>query len=425
MKGKKERLVVIGAGFAGLNVARHVDHKRFDVVLIDRNNYHSFPPLFYQIASCGLEPGNVAFPLRRETAGRHFGGVEFHMGRVGSVDMASRHVVTDHETIGFDRLVIAAGTCNNFFGDASLVDRVYTMKSIAEALRLRNAVLDRLERAAVTDDEQLRRRLLTFVVIGGGPSGVEISGALGEMKRFIIPREYRSIDPAEVSIILYEGTDRLLRAMSPRASEAALRGLRQLMVDVHTGHVMKSYDGSTVTIDDGSTIESETVIWTAGVAAVKFDITGGEVTTGPGGRIEVDEFNRVKGLDGVYAIGDICYCPSERYPRGCPQLAQPAIQQGRCLARNLNAGEARHPFVYHDKGSMATIGRGRAVADLGKRFLSGFIAWTAWMGVHLMSLLGLRNRLVVLINWAWAYFTYATSLRLLIRPTDHPDRSRR
>lgn len=416
---KKKKLVIIGGGFGGLNTARHVDKKIWDVVLVDRNNYHSFPPLFYQVASSGLEPASISFPLRRELNNRRYRGCSFRMGTVDRIDTAARTVHTQFETIPYDAVVIAAGTTNNFFGIPDLEKKVYTIKSITEAIRCRNEVLDRLERAALCTDPEHRRHLLTFVVVGGGPAGVEIAGALGEMKRYVIRREYPTIDPDEVRVILVEGTDALLGAMGPKASADALEGLRQLMVDVQLGKMMKSYDGGTLTFSDGTSTVTDTVIWTAGVTGVPFTVEGAEAVRGA--RWEVDEYNRVKGLDDVYAIGDIAMMPSDKFPHGHPQVAQVAIQQGRNLARNLSMDEAyRRPFAYRDKGTMATIGRNRAVVDAGKLHLSGRTAWWMWLVVHLMSILGMRNRTVVMINWMWNYFTFSTGLRLLLRPDRYP-----
>lgn len=420
----KKKLIIIGGGFAGLNLVKKVDKKIWDVVIIDRNNYHSFPPLFYQVASSGLEPASICFPLRRELIGRRYQGAEYHMGSVSTIDAGAHTVSTQFETLPYDALVIAAGTTNNFFGIADLEKHVFTLKSTPEAIRCRNEVLDRLERASLCNDAIRRRSLLTFVVVGGGPAGVEIAGALGEMKRFIIKREYPSINPDEVRVILVEGSDALLRAMGPKSSADALKGLGQLCVDVQLNKTMKSYTDRVLTFTDGSEIHTDTVIWTAGVTGVTFDIKGTDVAPGHGNRWVVDEYHRVVGTNGIYAIGDIALMPTAEYPHGHPQVAQAALQQGANLARNLNHPE-RHPapFTYHDKGSMATIGRNRAVVDIGKMHLSGRTAWWAWLLVHLMSILGMRNRAVVLINWMWNYWTFSTGLRLLMRPQRYPLRN--
>lgn len=419
---EKRKLIIIGGGFGGLNLARSIDKDNWDVVLVDRHNYHSFPPLFYQVASSGLEPASISFPFRREIRGRRFKGVSFHMGDVKEIDVLARKVHTQFETLDYDKLVIAAGTTNNFFGIADLEKHVYTIKSTPEAIRCRNEILARLEEASLCHDPARRRRLLTFVVVGGGPAGVEIAGALGELKRYIIAREYPSISPEEVRVILVEGTDALLRAMGPKSSADALKGLSQLMVEVMLGKSMKAYTRGLLTFADGSTIDTDTVVWTAGVTGVSFDLKGTDVKPGPGNRWAVDEYNAVKGIPDVYAIGDIALMQTDDYPRGHPQVAQVAIQMGNTLARNLSADSPK-PFKYRDRGSMATIGRNRAVVDIGKIHMSGLVAWLAWIVVHLMTLLGMRNRTIVFINWMWGYFNFSAGLRLLLRPDRYPLRS--
>lgn len=420
----KKRVVVIGGGFAGLNLIKKLDKRRFEVLLVDRNNYHSFPPLFYQIASSGLDPGSISFPFRREMRKGSVKGARYNMGEVKTIDVANKTVTTQFETIPYDKLVIAAGTTNNFFGMTDLYKRVFTLKSTPEAIRCRNEILDRLERASLCKNADERRRLLSFVVIGGGPTGVEIAGAIGEMKRYILHREYPNISTDDLNIILVEGTDRLLRTMSEAASREALEYLGHLMVSVKLGKTMKSYENNIVTFADGEQTYSEMVIWTAGVTGEPMEIVGAELERGPGNRFIVDEYNRVKGLDDVYALGDISLMMSDAYPKGHPQLAQVAIQQARLLAKHLNKNEFTTAFQYVDKGSMATVGRNRAVADLKHIHLYGRPAWLTWMFVHLISILGMRNKLSVLMNWIWAYCTYSTSLRLLIHSNRYPLRSR-
>lgn len=415
----KPRLVVIGGGFAGLNFVRRIDRKAWNVTLVDRNNYHSFPPLFYQVASSGLDPASISFPLRQEVRSRAR-GVTFNMGEVLSIDTESKTVRTDVETIPYDRLVIAAGTTNNFYGIEGLEDQVYTLKSTAEAIRCRNDILARLERAAITDDESERRRLLTFVIVGGGPTGVEIAGALGEMKRYVLRREYPRISPDEVSVTIVEGSDRLLRTMSEKASEHALRYMAELMVNVELGKTMKTYRDGVISFTDGTEMEADMLVWTAGITGVPFRFEGSQPEMVPGGRFKVDEFNRVEGLKDVYALGDICCHTDERYPRGCPQLAQVAIQQAKTLAYNLRKGSWVRPFSYKDKGTMATVGRNRAVCDLKGMRLTGWPAWVTWMFIHLISLLGMRNKIAVMLSWTWSYFTYSSGARLLLHPTRQP-----
>lgn len=416
----KKRVVIIGGGFGGLNLAKYLDKKKYDVMIVDKNNYHSFAPLFYQVASSGLEPSGITFPLRREMRRRRMRGCRYSMGTVSIIDVSRKEIITEFEKIPYDILVIAAGATNNFFGIDGLKDHVYTMKSASESIRARNAVLYNLERASQCQDPEERKALLTFAVVGGGPTGVEIAGALGEMKRWVIAREYPRIRPEEVKVILYEGTDKLLRTMSEKSSADALRDLGQLMVDVRLGKTMKAYKDGELTFADGEKVQSRVVIWTAGIVGNSFTIVGSDVKAGPGGRFAVDEYNRVTGLDDVFAIGDISCHIDERFPRGCPQLAQPAIQQGRCLARNLNRSSFTEAFDYYDKGSMATIGRNRAVVDMGKMHINGWTAWMAWLAVHLVTLLGMRNKIVVLINWIWSYCGFATSLRMILKPNKEP-----
>lgn len=432
MEEPRKRIVVIGGGFAGLNFVKHIDASKFDVTLIDRNNYHSFPPLFYQVASSGLDPSSICFPLRRELRKRHNARVRYNMGEVQEIDVARRTVLTSMETVPFDLLIVAAGTTNNFFNMPRLVDSVFTIKSTPEALRCRNEVLSLLERASIEPNAEKRRALLNFVVVGGGPSGVEIAGALGEMKKYVLPREYPAISPDEISITLVEGSGKVLGTMSGQSSAAAAKSLRDLMVDLRFGANMTSYSDNIIHLSDGSELPASMVIWTAGVTAEGFNFTSAgeplsQTLTGHGGRLIVDRFSRVNGLRNIFAIGDISIVEGDpEYPGGHPQLAQVAIQQGRALARNLNSDSADSgewkPFRYDDKGSMATIGRNRAVVDMKHLHFHGFMAWLVWMFIHLISILGMRNKIAVLLNWIWAYFNYSTSLRLLIGPSRHPRR---
>lgn len=418
----KERIVIIGGGFAGLNLIKSLDRNRCDVILVDRHNYHSFPPLFYQIASSGLDPGSINFPLRRELYRKlKKGNTGFSMRTALSVDPENKTVTTDRETISYDKLIIAIGTTNNFFNMPQLKEKVFTLKSTPQALRCRNEILDRLERASITESDEERRQLLSFVVVGGGPTGVEIAGAIGEMKRYVVKREYPSLKPSELSVTIIEGSQKILRAMSEISSHRAEKYLSDLMVTVKTGVVMTDYDGNTVTLDSGDKLQAGMVIWTAGVTGCPLEFIGHELKRGKGNRLIVDGVNKVKGLQDIYAVGDIAIMPGvdPKFPDGHPQLAQTAIQQAKLLARNLNNGK-QEEFRYKDKGTMATVGRNRAVADIGGLHAGGFVAWILWMMVHLISILGMRNKITVLINWIWAYFSYQTSLRLLIFPEKFP-----
>lgn len=419
----KQRIVVIGGGFAGLNFIKKIDKEKFDVLLVDKHNFHSFPPLFYQVASSGLDPSSICFPFRRELHKQRSRGVRFNLGKVTDIDFDAHTVTTDLETLPYDKLVIAAGCTNNFFGNESLQDKVYTIKSTPQSIRCRNDILDLLEQASISTDPQRRRQLLSFVVVGGGPTGVEIAGALGEMKRYILEREYPAIPPDDVTITLIEGAGRVLQTMSEDSSRRAAQYLKDLMVDVRTGLVMNDYREHRAYLSDGTDIPAGMVIWTAGIIAETFATAGAEIPLGRGRRIEVDGCNRVCGLNDVYALGDICIMHTDpAFPDGHPQVAQPALQQAALLAENLNHGTSRQ-FRYRDKGSMATIGRNRAVVELKKYHFGGFTAWLTWMFIHLITLLGMRNKITVLINWLWAYFTYSTSLRLLLHPSKYPKTS--
>lgn len=413
-----EHIVIIGGGFAGLNLAKHLDPAKYKISLIDRNNFHCFPPLFYQIASSGLVSANISFPFRREL--KSMRNVSYHMGHVKNIDLTAKTVTTSYETLSFDRLVIAAGATNNYFGMDSLAMETYGIKTVGQAAHTRDEILDRLERATMCKDPEQRRRLLTFLVVGGGPSGVEIAGAIGEMKKYIIPKEYPELDPDDVNVTLIEAAPALLGAMSEKARRKAVEGLEHLMVNVRLNTGLKEYKDKYVTFADGHKEYFETLIWTAGVKGEPMPGLPPEVI-GRGNRVVVDTFNRVVGYeDTVMAVGDIALMQCADYPKGHPQMAQPAIQQARNLARNLNQGSFTRPFKYKDKGSMATIGKNHAVADLPGYSFSGFFAWILWLFIHLISILGMRNKLSVLINWFWNYLFYSTSLRLLLRPVKYP-----
>lgn len=421
-KEEKElkHIVIVGGGFAGFLLSKHVDHKQYRVTLVDRKNFHAFPPLFYQIASSGLEPAAICFPFRKEL--RKLRHVRFRMGEALSVDTQQHILRTNTGDIEYDYLVLATGTTNNFFNMPELRERVYTLKSTAEAIRLRNEILFSLERAGTCPDPEKRRTLLCFTVVGGGPTGVEIAGALGEMKKYILAREYPEIDPCDMRVVIVEGANCLLQNMSPEASTKAKQYLEQLEVEVITGHTMKSFDGTYVDFDNGAQIKCHTLIWTAGITGEPLQGIP-ESSIGRGKRIITDEFNRVKGCKNIFAIGDIALLSEKNYPNGHPQVAQVAIQQSELLAKNLNENRFETPFRYKDKGSMATIGRNRAVADLPHIKLYGRPAWFTWMGVHLVSILGMKNKIITLLNWCWYYFTYNATLRLLIRPTRFPKRN--
>lgn len=405
------RIVVIGGGFAGLELARKLRNKPCQLVLLDKNNYFNFQPLLYQVATSGLEPNSIAYPLRRVF--RNARNIFFRMAEVERIDPEAQNVHTSIGAITYDYLVVATGSQANYFGlDPS---KLLPLKSVPQALQLRNHILVEFEKALLASDPEKIESHTNFVVVGAGPTGVELAGALGEMKNFVLPRDYPELDFSAMNIHLVEGADRVLPTMSEKASERARRYLEELGVQVHLRTLIREYDGKTIEIA-GRRIPSRNLIWTAGVKAAS--LPGLEPALSKSGRLVVDAFNRLASFRNIFAIGDVAEMATEENPKGHPMLAPVAIQQGRHLARNLlriQQGKALIPFRFFDKGTMATIGRNRAVADWGRLRLGGFPAWLAWMFVHLFTLVGFRNRLVVLVNWVYNYFTYDKALRLIIK----------
>ncbi len=411
------RVVIIGAGFAGLTLARKLARTSYHVVILDRNNFHQFQPLFYQVAMSGVEPSAISFPLRKMFRGRK--NVHIRLTEVHDVDLNGKVVHTDAGDVHYDILVLAAGVATNFYGNALLSEHTYTLKSVSDALLLRNAILSDFERALMVQDYDERQEHLDIVIAGGGPTGVELAGALAEMRALILPKEYREINTREVDIYLIEALDSLLNGMSGKASRAAQRFLESMGVVVRTGVRVENYDGRHVTLSDGSTIRTRKVVWVAGITGIRLPgIPAGYFTNQ--GRMIVDTFNRLQGHEDVFVLGDMAYMEEGEY-KGHPQVAQVAIQQARHLAKNLKAsarGRTMSAFHYRDPGTLATIGRRKAVADLpGFRF-QGFLAWILWLVVHLRSILGVKNKLFVLLNWIWDYIFYDQSLRIIIRHKD-------
>jgi len=410
------RVVIAGGGFGGLKLAQELDSRHFQVILIDHHNYHQFPPLIYQVASSGLEPSSIAFPFR--SALRKKKGFVFRLAEVQGVAPERNLLLTSVGEVKYDYLILACGGTTNFFGNDQIARHSLPMKTLYESMNLRNVLLQNIEKALVSDDEERRNALLTVAIVGGGPSGVEIAGALAEMKRYVLPKDYPYLDSSLFRIHLLDASPRLLQAMSERSSETAARGLREMGVEIHTGTMVSDYDGKTLRLSDGSEMKTRTVIWVSGIVANAVEGIQAEAL-GRGRRILVDEHNEVKGLTNVFAIGDQCLMTADaNYPNGHPQLAQVAIQQARLLARNLRArqeGKPLLPFHYKDLGSMATIGRNRAVAEIGGAKWGGFTAWMLWLVVHLRSILSVRNKVIVLLNWIWNYVTYDRSLRLILK----------
>ncbi|KJF45460.1 NAD(P)/FAD-dependent oxidoreductase [Draconibacterium sediminis] len=413
----QKRVVIIGAGFAGLRLARKLFKHNFQVVLIDRNNYHQFQPLFYQVATSGLEPSSISFPLRKVFQKSE--NVFIRIAEVRRIMSEKKLIDTTLGTVWYDYLIIATGATTNFFGMESFETNSIPMKSVSEALFLRNTLLENFEKAVTIRDEEEVRRLLNIVVVGGGPTGVEVCGALAEMKKFVLPKDYPELDFNLMNITLVEANTHLLAGMTEVAGKKALDYLANLGVEVKLKHKVEKYDGNTVELEDQENLETRSLIWAAGVK--------GQMPSGikkenvvRGNRIKVDAYNRIDGCENIFAIGDIAYMETKAYPQGHPQVAQVALQQANCLAENLKKMQRKKdlvPFKYRDKGSMATVGRNRAVVDLPHLRFAGFPAWLVWMFVHLMSIVGVKNRLVIFINWLWNYMTYDQSLRLIIRPS--------
>lgn len=415
-----KRIVVVGGGFGGLQLCTTlVKNPEFQVVLIDKNNFHQFPPLIYQIATAGLQVSSIAFPFRKMFAGSK--NFFYRMCELRSVHTKERYIQTSIGKLSYDYLVIATGTTTNYFGNQKLQEESMPMKTISESLGLRNALLTTFERANTTSSPEERAELLNVVIVGGGPTGVEIAGALAEMRQHVLPQDYPDLDTSLFKIHLVQGGSRLLPAMSETASAAALKYLTQMGVDVQLKAYVHDYKQHEVILRDGRSFKSQTIIWVCGVTGRRINGIDDKFY-GPGNRLIVDRFNKVEGLDNVFAIGDCALMKTHVYPKGHPQMAQAAIQQGKNLGQNFlrkEHGQILKPFEYRDLGSMATIGRNKAVADIAGMNLTGFVAWFLWMGVHLMSILGVKNKISTLVDWAWSYITYDKSNRTLIA-VKHP-----
>ena len=412
----KKRVVIVGGGLGGLDLAFKLVDGDYQVVLVDKNNYHQFPPLIYQVASGGLEPSSISFPFRRLFQGHK--DFFFRMAEVESVDTAKKTILTTVGEIEYDYLVIAAGATTNFFGNKDIQATTLPMKSVSEAMRLRNTILRNLEKALTEEDPTRKQALMNVVVVGGGASGVEIAGAVAEMKKNIIARDYPDLDSSQMHIYLVNASDRLLSAMDPMSSKRAEADLKELHVHIRQPQFATEYKDGILKTSAGLEIPTQTVIWVSGICANKIEGFPAE-SIGHAGRFLTDRFCRVKGLKDVYAIGDISLIEGdEEYPLGHPQLAQVAMQQAKTVAKNLKAiakGEEPKPFKYKNLGVMATIGRNHAVAEISGKKFGGFPAWVLWLIVHLRSILGVKNKTFILLNWIWNYINYKQSLRLILK----------
>ncbi|MBU6340297.1 MAG: NAD(P)/FAD-dependent oxidoreductase [Bacteroidetes bacterium] len=412
------RVVILGGGFAGLTLARSLSKQAYQVVLVDKNNYHQFQPLFYQVAMAGLEPSSIVFPFRKLF--QKSPNVFIRIAETLAINPVNQSIHTSIGDLKYDYLVIAIGADTNWLGNERIRANAIPMKSVAEALYLRNCIFEDYEKAISCDNEDEKQGLLDIVIVGGGPTGVEVAGSLAEMKKHIIPKDYKDLNTNEIDIYLIHGNERLLNTMSVEASAKAEKFLQELGVHIWLNKRVVDFDGAQVHINDGSKIRADKVIWAAGITGNKIAGLPEQVYT-RGNRIKVNAYNQVDGFQNILAIGDIAFQTEEKYPEGHPQVAQVAIQQAKNLAKNLKiwqkeGGPRPQAFHYKDLGSMATIGRHRAVVDLPFLKFQGAIAWFVWLFVHLFAILGAKNKVFVFLNWVWNYFTYDQSLRLVIKP---------
>ncbi|MFK7050104.1 MULTISPECIES: NAD(P)/FAD-dependent oxidoreductase [Flavobacterium] len=416
-QSSKKRVVIIGGGFAGIALAKKLKNKKFQVVLIDKHNHHTFQPLLYQVATGGLEAGSIAYPIRKVIQG--CSDFYFRLTTVKEIDTKHQKVLSEIGDIHYDYLVIATGSKTNYFENKEIERNSMSMKTIPQSLNIRSLILENFEEAVLTKDETERNALMNFVLVGGGPTGVELAGALAEMKKAIFQKDYPDLDVQKMQIHLIQSGDRILNTMTEKSSVASEKFLKELGVKIWKNVRVTNYDGRTITTNTDLVLDAGTVIWTAGVQGACIHGLPEESVVKGVKRIRVNEFNQVKGFENIFAIGDIASVENELYPQGHPMMAQPAIQQGNLLADNLlnlQQNKSMKAFVYDDKGSMATIGRNLAVVDLPKYHFNGVFAWFVWMFVHLFSLIGFKNKAVVFLNWVYNYIRFDREGRLIIRP---------
>lgn len=420
-RNQKKRVVIVGGGLGGLRLAEDLYGSGMQVVLIDKNNFHQFPPLIYQIASAGIDPSSISFPFRQIFRKRK--DFYFRMAEARMVDTEKKILQTSIGKIDYDYLVLAAGATTNFFGNKNIEEWAIPMKTVPEAMGLRNALLSNFERALTCATEEERQELLNVVIVGGGATGVEIAGALSEMKHYVIPYDYPDMDSSLMHIYLIEAGDRLLAGLSQESSQKAYEFLKSMGVDIQFGKMVTDYRDHKVIMKDGTEIPTRTFLWVSGIRANAMPGID-ESHLGRGFRFKVDEFNRIPGVEDVFAIGDQCLQTSDAaYPNGHPQVAQVAIQQAKNLAKNLKRidqgadSSQLTAFRYNNLGSMATIGRNKAVVEIGKFRSQGFFAWVLWLVVHLRSILGVKNKVMVLLNWLWKYVSYNDSIRMITYAT--------
>lgn len=413
-RNNKKRIVIVGAGFAGLKLARRLAGSRYQVVLIDKRNFHQFQPLFYQVATSGIEPSSISFPVRKifqKHQNLHFRNCELL-----KIEAEHNRVLTSAGELSYDFLVLATGVNTNYFGSESIASNSLPMKSTAEAIHLRNRILESFEKAILTENAEEQSKLMSIAIVGGGPTGVELAGALAEMKSFVLPKDYPELDFSLMKVSLFEAGKRLLNGMSEKAGKDAVRFLKKLGVEIQLNTLIEDYDGDEISLSGGLKIATRNLIWAAGVSGRTIDGLKDD-SYARGNRMKVDEFNKLTGSENIYILGDAAYQTEKAFPNGHPQVAQVAIQQALNLARNFRKGSWK-AFKYKDKGSMATIGRNMAVVDLPGFKFAGIFAWMVWLFIHLMAIVGVKNRLFIFINWAQSYLFRDQSLRILVRPFD-------
>ncbi|WP_346883857.1 NAD(P)/FAD-dependent oxidoreductase [uncultured Algibacter sp.] len=416
-KSSFPRIVIIGGGFAGIALAKKLSKQEVQVILLDKNNYHTFQPLLYQVSTGGLEPDSIAYPIRKIL--KDFPNFYFRLADVEEIDTNKNKVLTNIGSLKFDYLIVASGSKTNFFGNTEIEKHSMAMKTIPQSLNLRSLILENFEDALLTSDLNERNALMNFVIVGGGATGVELAGALAEIKKGILPKDYPDLDTRMAQINIIQSSDCILKGMSEKASAKAEDFLEKLGVNIWKNIRVTNYDGKTVTTNTDLSFEAATVVWAAGVKGATIKGLEAEDYTTRGSRILVNKFNQIKGFNHIFAIGDIACMATEEFPHGLPMMAQPAIQQGSLLGDNILKLIEKQPmtsFVYKDKGAMATIGRNKAVVDLKTFKFQGVFAWFVWMFVHLFFLIGFRNRMVVFVNWVYNYVRFDREARLIIRP---------
>jgi NADH dehydrogenase len=410
----RKKIIVVGGGFAGVQLIKNLDKKLFDILLIDKINHHQFQPLFYQVAASQLEPASISFPLRNIF--KYKKNLQIRLAELLSINSSANTIETSIGVFHYDFLVLAVGCTTNFFGNETIRQHSFTLKTTNDAIEIRNHILQTFE-DIISAEEKDKAALLNLTIVGAGPTGVELAGAFAEIKKDILPKDYPGINFAQFNINLIEGSKDTLNSMSELAKKTSRKYLEEMGVHIITETFVKNYDGLTLELNNGNTIQSKTVIWAAGVIGNKIDGLSTTVMK-QGNRITVNRNNLVAETQNIYAIGDIALMETPKYPKGHPQLANVAINQAKNLAKNLKRLMNNIPqkeFEYTDLGSMATIGRNKAVVDLPFYHFKGYFAWLVWMFLHLMLILSVRNKLIIFINWVWAYFTKDTSLRLILK----------